>query len=561
MKLRLLLFTGFLALFGHFVQAQCSAAGYISQSGGTTTFYDSSTSANGHVAYWSFGDGSSVGYGAQVSHTYRANGGYTACLYIYDSIANCRDTTCFTVIVTSVNNCNATITYTVDSTNSLQYYFTGSNPVAGGSASITVWDFGSNDTTYNSQNAAHLFPSAGSYRVYYTLYDSTGQFCDSVEYTLTVGGGSAAACDAFFVVSVSGNTVNFHDSTTNSNIIEWSFGDSSYAYTSNPTHTYASAGTYRAYLYIYSVDSVGDTLLCDSFSRSITINATSNCTASFSAHVDSINMSASSFPVDFTNRSTGANYLWNFGDGNTDTSQNPTHIYTSSGTYTVCLYVISTYDSLGLPVICDSTCTSVTVGGYTAPCQAGYYLGIDTANRYNLYIINNSTGTSSTTNYSWSFGDGTTSTAQYPTHQYSTFGLYNLCLTISDSAAGCSSTYCDSIGLDSNGNLLKRDGFGITVVDEKDLLSAATIDLINELSAFPNPTSGVFTMKLNLRASEVVSISAINSLGQEVMATKLNGLSGTNEYRIDMTAQPNGIYFLNVRAGNQFKNLKLYINK
>jgi len=203
----------------------------------------------------------------------------------------------------------------------------------------------------------------------------------------------------------------------------------------------------------------------------------------------------------------------------------------------------------------------VTVGGYTAPCQAGYYLGIDTANRYNLYIINNSTGTSSTTNYSWSFGDGTTSTAQYPTHQYSTFGLYNLCLTISDSAAGCSSTYCDSIGLDSNGNLLKRDGFGITVVDEKDLLSAATIDLINELSAFPNPTSGVFTMKLNLRASEVVSISAINSLGQEVMATKLNGISGANEYRIDMTAQPNGIYFLNVRAGNQFKNLKLYINK
>lgn len=562
MKLKLTFLTGFLALFGHFALAQCTATGHLLQNGETVIFYDSSTSVNGHVAYWSFGDVSSIEYGSHVAHTYDTNGSYTACLYIYDSIANCRDTTCFSVTVSSVNSCNATITYTVDTINSLQYYFSGSNPVAGGSASITVWDFGSNDTTYNSQNATHLFPRAGSYRVYYTLYDSTGQFCDSVEYTLTVGGGSVAACDAFFVVSVSGNTVNFHDSTTSSNIIEWSFGDSSYAYTSNPTHTYASAGTYRAYLYIYNVDSVRDTVLCDSFSRSITINATSNCTASFSAHVDSINMSASSFPVSFSNSSTGGNYLWDFGDGDTVTSQNPlTHIYTSSGTYTVCLYVISTYDSLGLPVICDSTCTSVTVGGYTLPCQAGYYLGIDTANRYNLYIINNSTGTSSTTNYFWSFGDGTTSTVQYPTHQYSTFGLYNLCLTISDSAAGCSSTYCDSIGLDSNGNLLKRDGFGITTVNENDLLYTPTIDLINELSAFPNPTSGVFTMKLNLRASEVVSISAINSLGQEVTKTELNGFSGTTDYRIDMTAQPDGLYFLTIRVGNQFKNLKLYINK
>ncbi len=47
--------------------------------------------------------------------------------------------------------------------------------------------------------------------------------------------------------------------------------------------------------------------------------------------------------VFFTDMSQNAsNYLWNFGDGNTATTQNPTHIYTQSGTYEVTQYV---YDS------------------------------------------------------------------------------------------------------------------------------------------------------------------------------------------------------------------------
>jgi PKD repeat protein len=45
-----------------------------------------------------------------------------------------------------------------------------------------------------------------------------------------------------------------------------------------------------------------------------------------------------------------------------------------------------------------------------------------------MNFINTSTGTIST--YSWSFGDGTTSTAQNPTHVYSSAGVYNLSLTV-----------------------------------------------------------------------------------------------------------------------------------
>jgi PKD repeat protein len=44
------------------------------------------------------------------------------------------------------------------------------------------------------------------------------------------------------------------------------------------------------------------------------------------------------FTVNFTNNSTNAGtFLWNFGDANTSTQNNPSHIYTNFGTYTVTL--------------------------------------------------------------------------------------------------------------------------------------------------------------------------------------------------------------------------------
>ncbi len=51
--------------------------------------------------------------------------------------------------------------------------------------------------------------------------------------------------------------------------------------------------------------------------------------------------------VNFTDLSTNlpTGWLWDFGDGNTDTAQNPTHTYTSSGTYTVSLTASNTYGS------------------------------------------------------------------------------------------------------------------------------------------------------------------------------------------------------------------------
>src|SRR5690606_33264426 len=79
--------------------------------------------------------------------------------------------------------------------------------------------------------------------------------------------------------------------------------------------------------------------------------------------------------VNFKDESIGNNAYsvkWNFGDGNTDTTNQKdiNHDYTSAGVYRVCLYV---YDSM--ENLCDSICKNV---GVYSRCQANYYFAIDT---------------------------------------------------------------------------------------------------------------------------------------------------------------------------------------
>ncbi|MHA1720604.1 MAG: PKD domain-containing protein [Promethearchaeota archaeon] len=89
-------------------------------------------------------------------------------------------------------------------------------------------------------------------------------------------------------------------------------------------------------------------------------------TASFSVSNSSVNVNDS---VDFTDTSFGGDsplsYLWNFGDDTTSTLQNPTHVYTTSGTYTVSLTVTDAngdFDiyTMNIVVIIPATTTTTT---------------------------------------------------------------------------------------------------------------------------------------------------------------------------------------------------------
>ena len=134
----------------------------------------------------------------------------------------------------------------------------------------------------------------------------------------------------------------------------------------------------------------------------------------------------------------GKTFLWNFGDGTTSTSQNPTHVYTQSGTYTVTLYV---YD--------PSTCNKVDSGFakvivYPQPPVAAFTANPTTVLYINNTIVQFTNASTNAISYLWRFGDGDTSTAINTTHVYAQNGTYNACL-IAHNTGPCPDSVCTII--------------------------------------------------------------------------------------------------------------------
>lgn len=138
----------------------------------------------------------------------------------------------------------------------------------------------------------------------------------------------------------------------------------------------------------------------------------------------------------FTNQSTTGSspitsYLWDFGDGNSSTVTNPTHQYSAPGTYTVTLVVQAANGQADSEVKVNYITVhpkpqaefSVTTNGCTLPVGVIY--------------SNSSTGASS---YSWSFGNGQSSTQQNPsTVNFTSAGSYTTTL-IATNEFGCRDT-------------------------------------------------------------------------------------------------------------------------
>jgi len=293
-----------------------------------------------------------------------------------------------------------------------------------GSPTSWSWSFG-DGLSSSTQSPTHRYDTAGLYSV--TLIVTNADGADTLtktDYIDTRGAGGPTA--AFSGTPTSGTaplSVTFTDQSTGSPTSwNWTFGDGTTSTTQSPTHIYSNSGTYNVVL-IVSNASGTDTLTRNGY---ITVTG-GGPTAAFSATPTSGNAPLN---VTFTDQSTGTptSWNWNFGDGNNATTQNPTHTYSTAGTYNVVLIVsnASGADTLTRTgYITVNAPLNPPVAAFTASPKIGY---VPITHRMQVTFTDNSTNTP--TSWNWDFDldhAGTaTSTDQNPTHTYTSAGTFRV---------------------------------------------------------------------------------------------------------------------------------------
>jgi len=201
------------------------------------------------------------------------------------------------------------------------------------------WNFGDGNTS-TTRNPSHTYVSSGSYVVSLTVTNNYGSDTETRTGYITVGNLPVAAFTGSPTTVAPGQSVQFTDqSTNNPTSWSWNFGDGSTANTSrNPTHTYNSPGNYTVTLTV--TNSYGS----DAETKTGYIIVGNSPVAEFTGSPRTITTGQS---VQFTDQSTNnpTSWSWNFGDGGTSTSHNPSHVYNSAGSYTVTLTATNSYGS------------------------------------------------------------------------------------------------------------------------------------------------------------------------------------------------------------------------
>ncbi len=196
-------------------------------------------------------------------------------------------------------------------------------------------------------------------------------------------------------------------------------------------------------------------------------------------------------------------------------------------------------------LICDST-TSNGGGPAASGCNASFYFDSVLTGNGQIVLYNSSTIDSQYTamgsvNYLWDFGDGTTGIGPFPSHQYTQAGIFTLCLTVSASmqtaigTINCSDTYCDSIVIDSSGNVYYKNSIVNLNVYSPSQISIGESRSI-EYAIYPNPTNG--PVVIALKESARINMYSLN--GQLIHS--IQGKMGENH----VEKLPSGGYLIRI---------------
>jgi len=292
--------------------------------------------------------------------------------------------------------------------------------------------FNPNNTTLNGfyQPSSSDTASTG---IQLILESTNNKGCVPARDTINVNFINAPSSAFTFTNACANQPVSFTDISTPVGTVTsytWNFGDGSgTSNNQNPTYTYTVGNTYTVTL--ITSNSAGCT---DTVQQPVTVFIAPVANFTFS------NVCVGTLGTfnDASTVSTGSitNWSWTFGDGGSSTLQNPSHTYTTSGSFTVNLTVVSSNGCTGT-ITQTVTVNPKPVADFSMSGNPVYSTDVVT-------FTDLSTPTGSIVGWNWNLGDGTTSTNQNVQYYYDNNGVFTVQLAITD-ASGCMDTVSKEI--------------------------------------------------------------------------------------------------------------------
>jgi len=274
----------------------------------------------------------------------------------------------------------------------------GGSPPAG-----WLWDFGDGNTS-TLQNPSHSYAEGGDYFVCLTTTNECGS-----NTTCRIVSVSCPFITPFFLYQANDLEITFQDGSIGQlpNVAWfWDFGDGNISTNQDPVHTYTMPGVYDVCLI------VANECRNDTFCQQINVT----CPAPLVSFIQA----SDNLEVTFSNTTVGGafEFAWDFGDGNTSTFENPLHTFEEPGTYPVCLTATNICGSASscqvVTVVCPASDANFGISADGLSVQF-----TDSSNNDPLTIL-------------WDFGDGGQSTQANPLHNYTDYGTYTVCFTVTN---------------------------------------------------------------------------------------------------------------------------------
>lgn len=527
---------------------------YLNSSTNQFAFYPLNPASAGNSYFIDFGDGTdATNNSGQFTHEYTSAGIYTVSMTTISGTDTCESLQAIEVVSGSIDSTGCIITYTNTNPSSNTYLFSLSGfPL---SASWVVAQGNSildSAVITNSNNYTYSFPGAGNYLVSVNTIDSTGSTC-SQTIGITVND-SSSACNILYNVSDPINYVYVFTLPAGNNVYWQIFQDSlmiDSSFTSGSSsliYTFPGPGVYQ--VMVMNFDSASGSGPICSGSLTLVVNGNpnppgNNCFSDFETFENNL----TGFFIETGNYDpTITSYNWSFGDGAGSTERYPYHTYANPGTYAVSLYISN--------AICQDTIVKMITLDNSAPDSCNAYFSV-TQTAPNTLTLVSSAGNYFASGISWDFGNGITSNAAFPSLIIPYNSVNLICLTVTQ--ASCFSNYCDTIVLDSLGNLnrMANTNVLINVVSPQDITGyTVTSNITNAsdalLSVYPNPFSNAFMVENNLSNYNVYRVFGID--GKLVDAGNLH--SGLNQLNAETWAK--GTYLLQVTGiKGETKNMKI----